>query len=179
MSNLLAKTFSTTTTEGFLIVKVKVMSDQDVQTADQALPYGLDSNPIKDVLAVFHQTSVRADSVIGGYIQENSKAAPGEFRTYSTDGEGVEKFYTWIKADGTMEIGGSVDNLVRYSKLKIAFDELKADHNELAAKWDAFCSAYVPGSPSSVGLPASLASSAVGASSADIAPAKIDEIKTL
>jgi len=50
---------------------------------------------------------------------------PGEFRTYSTDKDGVEKFYTWLKNDGTYEVGGNDDFLVRYNELAAGFNQLK------------------------------------------------------
>ena len=68
----------------------------------------------------------------------------------------------WLKADGTLELNGSADNAVRFSDLKTAFDQLKSDfdlHNH-------------PTAP--VG-PVSTPSTAP--STADIDPAKVDEVK--
>lgn len=175
----LTKVDSTEVKEELREVKVLRLGDKDVQTANEVSPFGIDSNPLKDMIAVYGETSNNGDTVIVGYLNENRLAQIGELRIYSTDDKGEEKFYTWLKNDGTMEIGGDTDNMVRYSELETAFNELKSDHNNLAAKWDAFCAAYVPGSPSAVGLPATLASSTVGASAADITPSKIEEIKTL
>lgn len=174
----LVKTIATKLEDAYRHIKVQVMGKNDIQTPAEALPYGIDSNPVKDLVAVYAASTVKGEPVILGYLQKNRLAELGALRLYATDDAGAEQNYIYLRADGTIEVGGSADNMVRYSELETAFNDLKSDHNRLAAKWDAFTAAYVPGSPATVGLPATLAGSAVGASTADITPAKIDEIKT-
>ena len=148
------------------IVKFLRYGLDDVQTSDEISPYGLDSNPIAGMIAIYAKTEEKGATVIIGYILENQKALPGEFRTYSTDKDGVEKFYTWLKNDGTYEVGGNDDFLVRYNELAAGFNQLKSDFNTFAA-------AYTPGSPSTVGTPPTVLQS-----TASIAGAKISKIKT-
>ena len=176
--NLLTKVISAEVKESFRIVKVLGLGKDDVRTADVSAPYGIDSNPVADMIAIYSDTYVSGEPVIIGYINQDQVAAPGELRLYSTDDNAEEKNYIWLKNSGTIEIGGDADNMVRYSELEKAFNQLKADHDKLAEKWDAFVAAYIPGSPSTTGSPATLAGSSVGASSADITTAKINEIKT-
>ena len=82
-----------------------------------------------------------------------------------------------LRKDGTAEILGNTDNMVRFSKLQTAFDQLKSDLNDHVQNWNTFAAAYVPGGPSPVGLPPTASTSTP--SSADVEPAKINEIKTI
>lgn len=138
----------------------------DVQTAREAGPFGIDSGPRKGMIAVYSPTAEKGKTVILGYINLNQLAAVGETRIFSTDENGELKTQIWLKNTGVIEIGGETDWMVRYSALETAF-------NELQQKWNDFASAYVPGSPSVTGAPATLAQS-----TADISSAKIDNIRT-
>lgn len=149
------------------VVKFLRFGKADYQTSLQVAPYGVDANPIKDMVAIYLETAEKGRTIIIGYINKNQLADIGEHRLFSTDANGVLKTYLWLKNDGTMEIGGGTDHLVRYSKLEEAFNELKDKFNQ-------FATAYVPGSPSTTGLPAS-----VQPSTADITQCKIEEIKTM
>lgn len=157
---------------GQRLVKVLRMGRSDVQEALSVSPYGIDSNPIKGMVAVYAQTGVKGETVIVGYIAKglatpSQQAEPGEVRLFSTDSDGAEQIYHWIKNDGTMEFGGDAKNLARYQELETAF-------NELQARWNEFAAAYVPGSPTTTGLPAT-----ANQSTSDISGAKIDELKCL
>lgn len=162
-----------------LISKFLRNGKDDVAESFTAEPFGLDSNPIKDIRAVFSKTESTADSVIIGFINEKKKTKTGESRLFSTDENGELKIFVHLKNDGTIEFGGDVGNLTRFQELETAFNKLKDDHNALVQKWNAFVTAYVPGSPAAVGLPPTLAGSNVQPSTADMSGAKIDEFKTL
>ncbi len=108
-----------------LLVKVLRFGKNDVQTPIQASPYGCDSKPIKDMIAVYSPTGTDGSTVIIGYLNKNSLAGIGEYRTFSTNDKGVEKFYTWLKSDGTIEIGGNTNYAVKYNQLKIEYDKTK------------------------------------------------------
>lgn len=164
---------------GRLISKFQRMGKADIQEVITVGPFGVDSRAIKDMVAIHAQTGVSGESVVIGFINKDCIAAIGENRIFSTDENGILSTYIHLKNDQTMEIGGNTDFMVRYSELENAFDQLKSDHNQLAQKWDSFCSLYTPGSPSTVGTPPTLATSTVGQSTADITGAKIEEIKTL
>ncbi len=132
---------------------------KDVQTAIQTAPYGIDSNPIKDMIAIYGATSEKGKPVIIGYINKNQLADVGETRIFSTDENGVVKTFIFLQNDGTIEIGGSVDNMVRFSDLETGFNQLKSDYN-----------AHVHASVGALPTPISTAS---------ISGSKINEIKTL
>jgi hypothetical protein len=152
---------------GQLVSKVFRLGRDDVRQAINAAPHGVDSNPVKDMVAVYADGSVKGQQVIIGYLNKNAVAEVGGLRLYSTNTNGVEQIAIYFRANGTIEVGGDSDFMVRYSALETAF-------NELQTKFNTFANAYVPGSPTTVGLPPTVAPS-----TADISLAKINEIKTL
>jgi hypothetical protein len=145
----------------------------DVQTSQQVAPHGIDSNPVKDMMAIYSQTEEKGKTVIVGYINRNVLAAVGENRLYSTDSSGELSTSIWLKADGTIELGGSAKHLVRFEELKTGFDQLKSDFN-------AFITAYNSHMHPTAGTGAPSPPTVTGTSStASIDSSKIDEIKTL
>ena len=143
----------------------------DVRNSEEFSPFGIDGNPLKDMVAICAQTGQDGKTFVLGYVHKNHIAEPGELRLFSMDANGIEKTYQWFKKDGTIEILGDSDNMVRYSKLEKAFNDLKTDHNNLVAAFniDAAMLASILGLPFTPQVP----------SVADITPAKINEIKTL
>lgn len=161
-----------------LKVKILRLGKSDVQDVLEISPYGIDSNPIKDMVAIYTETSEKGKSVVIGYINKDRLAAPGETRLFSTDADGVLKFYTWLKADGTLELGGSAKHLARFEELKTGFDQLKTNFNSFVSAFNSHVHATAavgapsPPTPVPTVIP-------VTPSSASIDSSKIDEIKTL
>ena len=153
------------------VVKLLLFGRDDVRTAEEAMPYGVDSSPIKGMIAVYAETSAKGDPVIIGYINKNQLALVGEHRIYSTDQNGVLKTFIWLKNDGTMLLGGSTKNLTRFQELEAGFNQLKSDFNAHVSKYNGHTHTGSTGPivPAGASTP----------SSADISGAKIDEIKTL
>jgi len=149
------------------VVKYLRYGKFDVQTSVQVAPFGIDSNPLKDMIAIYSQSMVKGETVVIGYVNKNQLAGIGETRLFSEDSDGVLATYLHLKNNGIIEIGGNTDFMVRYSALETAF-------NELQDKFNTFANAYIAGSPTVTGMPV-----AVSPSNADISGAKIDEIKTL
>jgi hypothetical protein len=145
-------------------VKVLRYGRSDVVTADQYLPFGIDSKPIQDMIAARGKTRNSAEPIIFGYLIESEKTEEGEIRLYSSDSSGNEKVYVYIKKDGTIEIGGDTDNLVKYTPLNTAMNQLALDINAELVKISAGITtaggAYTP-EPISI----------------DISKSKVDEIK--
>jgi hypothetical protein len=154
------------------IVKFLRLGDTDIQTSDEVGPYGIDSSPIEGMIAVYSKTTINGETVIVGYINKNQLADVGELRLYSTDKNGTQQFYTWLKNDGTYEIGGNAKHMARFEELKAGHDQLK---NDLNAFIDVF-NAHIHPTPSG---PSSATATAGTHSNASIDSAKIDEIKTL
>lgn len=146
-------------------IKVLRYGKDDVQTPLPVLPHGLDSKPVKEDLAVTANTTGDGENVVIGYVKLFSETNEGETRLYATDQEGTLVFDLLFNNAGEAIFNSGTDNAVRYSKLEDAF-------NELQGKWNTFANAYVPGGPSTQGLPPT-----AQPSTGDISPAKIDEIK--
>lgn len=162
------------------VVKFLRLGLRDVQTSLQAGPYGSDTNPIANMVAVYAPTDERGKTVILGYINKNQLAQPGEHRIFSTNEDGELQTYLWLKNDGNMAIGGDADNMVRFSELKTGFDQLKTDLNDLIQKYNSHTHllTIVPTVGTATGTAAPTITQDTP-SNADIDGAKIDEIKTL
>lgn len=148
------------------IPKFKRFGNADVQTSFEASPYGIDSNPIKGMVAVYSETSEKGKTVLVGYINKDQLAGPGETRLFSTDDAGVLKTYCWLKNDGTIELGGSVDNLVRFIPLQTAINSLQTQLNAELTKIQ-------------IAISALGGTYAIEPIEVDISESKIEEIKTL
>jgi len=158
------------------IVKVTA-SGKDTKTAREAKPYGFDGSPIKNMKAVFLNTEVAGQTVIVGYVNVDQLAESGESRMYATDDNGALKGFIWLKKDGTYQIGGASKHMARFEELKSGFDQLRIDHNNLVAAFNAHMHATAASGPPSppTAVPGSIPA---GSSSASIDAAKIDEITT-
>ena len=155
-------------------IKVLGFGKNDVQTPDQIAPFGIDSNPVKGMLAVQIESSVIGESVVMGYIHKDVIAAKGETHIFSTDEDGVEQFRIKLRDNGTVEIGGDADNAVRYSKMAERVDELKGDLNDLK---QVFASWIVTPQDGGLALKTALATYFATPIAKQISAAKIDEIK--
>jgi len=149
---------------------LKVFGMVGTGNADQVAPFGDDSCPVQGMDAIYMDTANDELPVIVGFINTNQMAGPGEKRFFSIkqneDGSYSEAFYTWMKSDGTYEIGGDTDNAVRYTALNTALQEqitkMQAQLAEIAAAIAEAGGSYTPGDIT-----------------LDISAAKIIEIKTL
>ena len=136
------------------------------KTADESAPFGDDGNPLKGMIAIYAETSEVGEPVIIGYINENQLAEPGEKRIYSLKSDGSLSTSVWLKNDGTMEVAGNADNMVRYAKLNTALQltitNLNAELIKIQSAIVALTGVYTR---ADVGL--------------DISASKIKEIKTI
>lgn len=172
----LIKTISTKLTNAVRFVKFLRMGDNDIQEVEQVAPYGVDSNPIKDMVALYAPTLQQGNAVVVGYINKNQIADVGETRIFSTDSDGELKTYIHLLNDGVMEIGGDADFMVRFGPTKANIEELQNDINNLKS----IISAWVPvPNDGGAALKAALSSWYGSALVEQIDNAKIDEIKTL
>jgi len=151
---------------GRRVLKFLRLGKSDVQTALEAMPFGVDAVPTKDMVAVYAPTSEAGKTIIIGYLNKKQLAKIGEHRTYSTDESGTVVFSIYQKNDGTCEIGGSTDNMCRYAPLNTAMNTLANSINAELAK--------IATSITGVGgayLPSTI--------TIDVSGVKINEIKTL
>lgn len=87
------------------------------RTPIEISPFGIDTCPIPGMVAIYTDTIGNQTPILAGYFNISALAQPGENRQYCTDAQGNIKFYTWMKADGTMMIGGDADFAVGYTNL--------------------------------------------------------------
>lgn len=108
----------------------------DVQTAPEAMPFGYDSHPVKDWIAVYSKTSQNGKGVVIGYINKQQLAEVGETRLFSTDADGALQTYIWLTNDGKIELGGSDNFAVKFNELKEEFNDLKGSVNDLVQSYN-------------------------------------------
>lgn len=160
-------TFSTV--KGFSFDKLKRRVIKLIQfgakTADQAAPFGDDSNPLNDMVAIYGKTSENGETVVLGYLNKDQMAQPGEKRIFSLKPDGTLSIDIYLKNDGTMEIGGNSDNAVRYSKLDAA---LKAQDQKINTELSKIATAIT-----SLG-----GTYTVQNVSTDISQSKVEQVKT-
>ena len=147
---------------GKRILKVQ---EYGVKTAKVASNYGDDSQPLKNMTAIYSPTAVNSEPVIIGYINTNQVAQEGEKRIFSQSLDGSLSFAIHLKTDGSCEIGGNVDNAVRFNALQ---SSLASSDTLLNAKLAKIATAI--GSLGGVYTVATVAT--------DISSSKINEIKT-
>lgn len=116
---------------GRRFVKFVGMGRDDVKEHRAIGPWGSESAPIKDAVAIYGHTSVNGETVVIGYINQVAldALAAGEHRIFSTDANGNLSYYLHFKDDGTAELGGTGNFLVKYNELKAELDKLKTSFN--------------------------------------------------
>lgn len=163
----LVKTVSNAVQNSVRRIKVLLFGGADVRTAQQVTPFGIDSAPVKDMIAVYSDTSITGEQVIVGYLNKSLLAQTGELRLYSTDSSNAVQFYAWFKADGTLELNGTADNAVRYAALNTGLQQY---NNDVLTKLNMLAAAINAIVPGSVTVPITI--------TLDVSGSKIDEIKT-
>lgn len=148
--------------KGYRVFKVLQFG---AKTADECAPFGEDSNPLKDMTAVFAETSSGGEPVIIGYFNKNQLAEIGEKRMYSLKQDGSVSSFIWLKNDGTIQLNGTNDNAVRFKPLKNALTQtdtsINTELSKIALAISSLGGSYTPGQVQT-----------------DISGAKIDDLKT-
>jgi hypothetical protein len=170
----IARIISTAIERGKSIIKILGLGASDVQTVINVQPFGMDSRPPKGYRGIFADTESKEDKILIGVILESAIADEGEVRFHSEDSDGAEQAYMYLTKDGELHLMGDSDNAVRFSELQTAFDELKSDFNSFVNTYNA----HVHPGVTAGGASTSPTPSSGSTTSADISPAKIDEIKT-
>lgn len=110
-----SKYFESTLEQGKRILKVLQFG---TKTANESMPFGYDAQPIKEMTAIYADTSNNGENVIIGYINKNQIAKAGEVRLYSLDENNALKSFLWLKNDGTLELNGNTYTAVRFEPLQ-------------------------------------------------------------
>ncbi|ASD51623.1 hypothetical protein [Flavobacterium phage V157] len=88
------------------------------KTADEIAPFGIDSNPIKNMTALYVDTTNSGESAVVGYVNESQLSNKGEVRIYSMDENKAVKSFIWVKNDGSIEFNGNGYSMTRFEPLK-------------------------------------------------------------
>lgn len=147
---------------------VQVSLFKKAREIPQALPYGVDSAPVREMVAVYANTADMGNSVIVGYVYKDAVAEEGSIRLYSDNG------YIHLRANGNLELLGDSKHMVRYEELETGFNSLKQSVTDLTILFNA----HVHVTVTSLGTPTPPTPSAIPPT-ATITGAKINEIKTL
>jgi len=102
------------------LLKVTRFGRADHQEAYICAPFGLDSIAPKDVKAVHAKTLNDGKPVIIGVLNKEIKADTGETRLYAVDASGAEIIDILLKKDGTAEINGTGEFLVKWTAMNTA-----------------------------------------------------------
>lgn len=164
--NNIVKVISTSVKKSRLYIKFFRKGKSDVQEVPQVAPFGIDSNPIKDSIALYSKTLQNGEAVVIGYIPIKSLADVGELRLFSTNADGFEQTYTLFKNDGNIELNGNTKNLVRFQDLETGLNSYSSNVGVELGKIAAAINAIAPGSYTPI------------TPSFNISTAKIDNIKT-
>lgn len=125
------KIIETGTEKGFSVFKSGIGVSQLAKSAVLST-FGFIGIPYVGMNAVRDRTG--SESVITGIIQKAMDGLKeGESVMFSKTSEGV-KATIYARVDGSLEINGNDDYMVRFNELKKGFDELKQSHNQLLAE---------------------------------------------
>lgn len=108
----------------------------DIVTANECLPFGVDSQGIPNMIAVYSDTKINGEPVIIGWLNRSAIANVGEIRLFSTDSSGSPVYNVKLSNEGILYMGVSKnfdtsynDFLVKFNELKAGFDQLVNDYN--------------------------------------------------
>jgi len=166
----IANIISTAINKGILVVKVLSLGSKDINTLLNVQPYGVDSNPVKDLKGVFAKT-IGTEKLFLGIIRKDSEAQTGQTRIYSEDIE------IWLR-NGKIELGGNSNFAVKYTELKQGYDLLVQQVNALIVAYNAHVHP-VNALPSPTPISSAVTVSQGVSITADISACKNDKILTI
>ena len=175
---ILIRTLITEVKNGFRIIQNKWAKNL-ISTAKQANNFGVDSYPPENTIAILADTLSKEEPVIIGYLYESAleDLKTGETCFYSTNEVGELKSTIKLRNDGTAELLGNTDNLIRYSKLKEEYDKTKAVLDAILTTLQAPINEPGNGAPSA--FQAAMIAAVGEKTTGDISESKIDELKTI
>lgn len=158
------------------VAQAKIEARADTRTVQYGIAPGFELNAANGEKLIIEQmgNSSRYLIAIAGTNQNiQPNVDRGERRIYSVSSDGIEiKAIAKFKNDGTLELNGASDSAVLFSELKTAYDNLKADFNNLVSAYNAHTHIA-----SSFGAPTTTPSSPGSASTASVDAAESADVK--
>ena len=99
----ISQIISSSIDKGRRILKILRLGKDDIQTSFESMPYGIDSVPVKDLIAIQMETGERGKTVIVGYINKNQIADVGELKIFATNAQGAEQGFIHLKNNGVVK----------------------------------------------------------------------------
>lgn len=146
---IISKVISSVIEKANRVIKVLAFGRQDSRSAKQVTPFGIDSVPVKDMLAVYASTQNDSERVVIGYLPlAELRAAVGEIRLFATDNDGVEQNRLWLYKNGKIDIGGTgasnnPNHLVRWEDLDTSLQNMLTQINTAVTVFNAHTHPYV------------------------------------
>jgi hypothetical protein len=172
----IVQTISNSIKDAVRYIKAVRYSSTDVVVPKSVLPAGIDSVPIKDMMAAYAKDE-SGNGVLLGYFNKSLLANEGEIRIFSIDNSGTVKAYAYCKSDGNLVLNGTADNAVRYSPLNTGLQNevtiINSNFTAIAATITAMLAKLNPIAPTST-IPPYVPTSVT----LDISSSKINTIKT-
>ena len=121
---LLTQIVSSLVDKGKRIIKLMRMSD--CVEVSESMPFGVDSQPLPNMIAIYSQTKVKGANVVLGYINVNQLVDIGETRLFSADKNNTIKYNVKLSNDSNLYLGVSTD-FITYADNLVKANETIAD----------------------------------------------------
>lgn len=160
-----------------VLLQVEITDPDDIQTVQSMGAAGVNSNPVNDSIVFIAQAgnAFKIAVAVDDGIEPTAKR--GEYEIYSSK-DGVKKSSAYCDEDGNLILNFGTDFAVRFSELKAAFDQLKADYDQSMVVVSNHSHNDSLGAPTTTPLLPSppFPTPGIQPTTADIDPAKIDDI---
>lgn len=161
------------------MLQVEITNADDLQSIEQYCQVGEDNNPHPGARVIILDLGPSYRVAIAAHDGNPPAASSlGEKYLYSHDSNGTPLAYVYFRDDSTVEVNGTGDFAVRYNELKTAYDQLKADHDDLVNAVNAHTHNDSLGSPTTPPLlPAPWFPAGVQPSTGDMTSSKVDNVR--
>jgi hypothetical protein len=158
-----------------LIIKILGLGSRDVRTLKNVTQFGIDSNIGTNYKVLYSETGVSGEAVVIGIINTRAIAQKGETHIYS-EKDNQDSFRIKLLTDGTCEIGGNDNYMVKFNELKTEFNKLKTNFNNHITEYNTHLHIGVTTGAGVSGIPSVLSSNA---NSSNIDNCKNSNIKSI
>jgi hypothetical protein len=161
------------TEKDVVVLKCEIDDPNDVQTVEYHFATGQNSLPRVDDTVLIHEVSNEYKIATATNTGVVVTIEDGESSIFAIDGENVASVIRMLKS-GEIELNNGEGYAVEFGELKTAFDQLKDDYNKLVTQ---ISTTWVPVPNDGGAALKTLVAGDNPTSSADIAPAKVEEVR--